>query len=367
MSSTSQILLARHLSAAFGLTALALGVAGCQNETQFDDRACMYVEIGEDCPSDERAEKVLEGNQTCETPMREIVVIGEFIESNEVSFGDTGLVAGDPMTECCYEAIYREIKGSGCAIGRPLMHEGRPLTAMVQPRRATHPWIGAQSPSVDSLSADQRDALRQHWLEAALLEHASVGSFSRFALDLLAHGAPPELLAGAHAAAADEVRHAQLCFAMASAYAGENLTPGRLALPEALKIAPDLATLARDAAIEGCIGETIAVMLAAEQLQRSTDPAVRAALAQIVEDEARHAEIAWATLRWALALGGAPVRAALEDVFANAESHVELLAETLCEDLAVPSHGLPSRQALVNATRQGLARVVAPAAAALLA
>ena len=372
MPTTSQTLLARHLSMTFGLTAVILGLGACEVVAPLDDEACLYLEVDAECPSEEDARDQLVGNQTCEQPVRVILKIGEFLSEEEIrgqyTYGDTGS-SGYTNLECCYEAAYRTKKGESCIVGRPLLHDGKPLTASVRTRKTNHAWVASGRPDVDLLTADEREALREHWLDAALLEHASVGSFAKFALNLLAHGAPPNLLVGAHTAAADEIKHARLCFALASAYAGETLTPGTLDLPEGLGVAPDLATLARDAAIEGCIGETIAVMLAAEQLRGATDPAVRDALHQIVEDEARHAELAWATLRWALQMGGDPVRAALEEVFSDPSKQIPMLAEATVstEDLSVQSHGLPKREALLKAIRTGLERVVMPAAKALLA
>jgi hypothetical protein len=46
-----------------------------------------------------------------------------------------------------------------------------------------------------------RKAPRALW--RALFQHASVASFARFSLELLALGAPPDLVAAAHAAALD--------------------------------------------------------------------------------------------------------------------------------------------------------------------
>ena len=43
-----------------------------------------------------------------------------------------------------------------------------------------------------------RRRLAELWSQDALLEHASIASFSRFALQLLAVAAPPALVAGAH-------------------------------------------------------------------------------------------------------------------------------------------------------------------------
>jgi hypothetical protein len=82
-------------------------------------------------------------------------------------------------------------------------------------------------------------------------------------------------------------------------------------------IARDLAELATWTARDGAIGETMAAWLAGQALEGSADPAVRAVLERIVRDETEHAELAWATLRWALAQGGAPVQAAIEAVFAS--------------------------------------------------
>jgi hypothetical protein len=47
-------------------------------------------------------------------------------------------------------------------------------------------------------------------------------------LELLALGAPAELVEKAHVAALDEIEHARICFALASAYGGERYGPGPL-------------------------------------------------------------------------------------------------------------------------------------------
>lgn len=369
MLTDTQTLLRRHLSQAFGLSALVLTMGACSDESRsFDDQACTFIDPAAECPTAEDAVELLEGNKICETPVREVVAVGEFVERLEFSGSDTGFYSGssDPYSSCCYEVNYRELKNEFCVVGRPLMHEGRPITATVHNARVATGWSAAPQPVLAGLSLEQRAALREHWLEVSLLEHASVASFSRFALDLMAFGAPPELVFGAHNAAADEVVHARLSFALASAFAGEVLAPGRLALPNGIQIATSLAELARAAAIEGCIGETLAVVLAAEQLKGATDPAVRAALTQIIQDESKHAELAWATLRWALKSGDASVRRAIEEVFASPLEHCAFLDVEPVDGVAVPSHGLPSSKAMIQAGRMALERVVLPAAKLLL-
>src|SRR6185437_5274489 len=128
--------------------------------------------------------------------------------------------------------------------------------------------------------------LAEAWTADALLEHASVASFARASLSLLAAGAPADLLTRTHEAALDEIRHAELCFALARAYAGHDVAPGPFPLGGNVRVAATLAEIATSAAREGCIGETIAAAVAAEQLARATDPAVREALSQIAADEA---------------------------------------------------------------------------------
>lgn len=65
-------------------------------------------------------------------------------------------------------------------------------------------------------------------LADAQLEHASVAAFSSFSLSLLALGAPSRLLRSCAMATLDEIRHAELCFALASEYLGRALAPAPL-------------------------------------------------------------------------------------------------------------------------------------------
>jgi hypothetical protein len=120
-----------------------------------------------------------------------------------------------------------------------------------------------------------------------------------------------------HAAAIDEVRHAELSLALASGYRGEPIEPGPLPMPGPLVIDPDLPAIAAESAMEGCIGETVATLQALEALARTTDPAVREVLAVTIEDEARHAELAWRFLAWAIDNGGEATRAAIIRSFAS--------------------------------------------------
>ena len=60
-------------------------------------------------------------------------------------------------------------------------------------------------PDLTSLDSTTRAHIAQEWTAMGLAEHASVASFARFTLQLMAVGAPAELLHAAQLGAADEV------------------------------------------------------------------------------------------------------------------------------------------------------------------
>lgn len=161
-------------------------------------------------------------------------------------------------------------------------------------------WVRDGSTRAPELDTATRVALGKAWLEDGLQEHASVAAFARFAMQLLAVGAPPDLVEGAHRAALDEIAHAKACFALASRYSGRILGPDAITIDGTVREL-SLADLAALAAEEGCVGETLGAAIAAEQLAVTTDPEVRRVLEKIARDEARHAELAWRFVAWASA------------------------------------------------------------------
>jgi hypothetical protein len=72
-----------------------------------------------------------------------------------------------------------------------------------------------------------------------------------------------------------------------------------------------LVRLAVESWIDGCLGEGRAARHAAEAARVATAGEARALQQRIAEDEARHAELAWDVLLWALVVGGDEVREAL--------------------------------------------------------
>ena len=154
-------------------------------------------------------------------------------------------------------------------------------------------------PDLRPVSDELRTALAASWLHAAQMEHASIASFGQFALQLLALGAPAELVEQAHVAALDEIEHARICFALASAYGSEHYGPGPL---DAVTggFSSDLVNVVCAKVEEGCVGETLAALEAQEAAQRATDPAVQAGLEAIAFDEEQHAQLGWSVWGWAL-------------------------------------------------------------------
>ncbi|MDC0670585.1 hypothetical protein [Nannocystis radixulma] len=59
-----------------------------------------------------------------------------------------------------------------------------------------------------------------------------------------------------------------------------------------------LLAIAVENAVEGCVRETWAALVAAHQARWAAHPAVRSVYRTIAADEARHAELAWAIDSW---------------------------------------------------------------------
>ncbi len=200
---------------------------------------------------------------------------------------------------CCYHWF------EYCS-GRPILEGDIPRTAKT---RAGHGWGATADAGPSPTDPELARTLAAEWTRDALAEHAAIASFARATLELLAVGAPAELVVRTQQAGADEVDHARRCFALADRHGGANLEPGPLPAPAPRPA--DLARLAADTFEEGCVGETIATLQATRALGPCRDPTVRETLEVIAEDEANHAALAWATVDWCLQAGGRNVAEAL--------------------------------------------------------
>lgn len=297
---------------------------------------------------------------------------------------------------CCYSVPLRKYE-MRVVPGRPARVDGEACFASVgagpggaeaaggaaragAPRVAT--WRAPElAPSVASLPRELRDRLAAVWLEAARAEHASIASFANLSLRLLALGAPPDLVADAHAAALDEIRHARLAFELASAYAGTALQPVRFDDAARMSAAGDLASLAIETLLDGCINETVAAVEAETAGAAADDPAVAAALREIAADEARHAELAWRIVAWCVRTGEPGLLAALHEVAASVAAAIaaparaagppvspaSVVADTAGAAADLARHGVLDAEAQAAARAGVLREIVAPCLAALAA
>ena len=281
------------------------------------------------------------------------------------SGGFTAVQCGpDPANAdaCCYRLEYEP---HGPCPGRPFTVHGHERLAAV---RAGAGWGRLLTPDVTGLDNAARQALAAAWAECASFEHASIASFSRFILQLLACGAPAALVESAHAALAEELEHARLFFGLASAYAGHPVAPGRLDITACLERSDDLAAVAASTVREGCIAETVSALQIAVAAARTTDPCVAELLHRVAEEELRHAELAWTFIAWLWARGDATERAAIHRAFSNPTAAVPRGPDLSprIDPTLYQAHGL-----LPPATAKGLATralhdLVLPAARDLL-
>ncbi len=204
--------------------------------------------------------------------------------------------------------------------GRQIRSRGRILLPPIEQGDA---WTGAGLSSsgpigiVDTDDEETRRALAAQWRENGRTEHASVAAFARLTLDLMALGAPPDLVADASRDALDEIRHTELCFGLARAIDGSSESPG--AFPEAARarMLPRsrtlaLAQLAVDSLVDGALHEGVSARIIAKLARRCEAPAIQTILKEIAADEGRHARHGWDVVRWCLAEGGQSVAHALE-------------------------------------------------------
>lgn len=197
-------------------------------------------------------------------------------------------------TECCYALRHP------CMGGRPLVDDD---VAQLAPLRTGAGWMA----ELGFGELNEREGLA--WLEDAQMEHASVASFARASLELLAVGAPAELVAECHRAALDEIEHARLCFAMAARCLGRTMEPGPLPIPAPRPCS--LIDVARSTLIEGCFAETVAALVA---MRTPATGLAREVLDRIARDETAHAALAFRILRWCVSAGGDDVARAIAAV-----------------------------------------------------
>lgn len=221
-------------------------------------------------------------------------------------------------------------------------------------------WL-ASVPAVEISDARTAAFLAEVWLKDALEEHASVAAFARFTLLLLSVGAPPRLVAESQRASLDEIQHARACFALARRYGKPDVGPASLEVADSIG-AFSLPGIAALTVAEGCVGETLGALMAAEQLELARDPDVKRILRRIARDEARHAELAWKFLAWALRAGGEAVEMASRRAFQETIEDLERMpvVDYGVDIAAWHAHGRMTCAEARELGRRGVEQVIAP-------
>lgn len=213
-------------------------------------------------------------------------------------------------------------------------------------------------PAVATLGED--DALARAWIEDARAEYASIWAFERMARELAAAGAPAGLIVEARRAADDEARHTDLCARMAGSPFWLLPIDDGYREPRWARGSRDaLAILAREAWLDGCLGEGIAAAQAASAA-RSAQAAAADMQSAIAADERRHAELAWSILEWTWREGGARTRDAIAEAIAVEPDLAVADAPDADEDLLAAGGRLAAdaaRAATERETAQALERV----------
>lgn len=175
------------------------------------------------------------------------------------------------------------------------------------------------------------DAAR--WAARTRDECSSVLAFLQLALELLDEAAPLPLVARAVRCAEQELSHTWAATTLAARFGRATVVP-RSPTPRFRPRLPrqqQLARLAHEGWVDGCLNEGLAALVAAEEASHSADPEEARISAQIARDEAEHAELALDVVRWVrsqgVMLGAGRDRQAESDVFASSSLSPQLVRE----------------------------------------
>lgn len=160
---------------------------------------------------------------------------------------------------------------------------------------------------------DERCPDAARWAARTRDECSSVLAFLQLALELLDEGAPLELVLRAVRCAEQELSHSWAAAALASRFGRAPLVP-RSPAPRFRPRLPrrqQLARLAFEGWLDGCLNEGLASLVAAEEAGEATDLEEARISAKIACEEAEHAALAFDIVHWVLTRDGtlAPNRA----------------------------------------------------------
>lgn len=196
------------------------------------------------------------------------------------------------------------LSSGGITMGRPVRSDGR--QCMNDPART-----GAPTERVEPVGWLRRRTVVRLWAGATAMEDASVAAFEELRERLERLDAPAPLLARLDRAARDEGDHARRCLHIVERYDGARWELG--SRPRGDTQTRSLKALCVEQLVDGCIGEAYAAKLAEAGSRTAADPEVAHALGVIADDEARHADDAWAVLTFLLPRASDEAQRALEE------------------------------------------------------
>jgi hypothetical protein len=247
----------------------------------------------------------------------------------------SGALFGLVAASMAYSVLY--------ARGRQLREQGELKLPPVEPGEG---WAARAERIL--LPDAVRSGVAAAWRENGRTEHASVAAFARTSLELVALGAPPELLVDAARDAVDEIRHTEACFGLARALDGVPLSPGPF--PEASTAGTlrgdrgsRLAELAVVSLVDGALHEGVSARVISRLVERCEVPAIREVLQALASDEERHARHAWDVVDFCLQQGGEPVARALREGASRIPATIRSPHLKGAEDGDWERYGLPGR------------------------
>jgi hypothetical protein len=229
--------------------------------------------------------------------------------------------------------------------------------------------LDANDSVIEELTADERKIVGASWLHRAESEMTAAVGFADLANDLFVEPAAPGVRWLTVRAAADEMRHSEICRRVAERYLGSppSLPPPRRYESARFGDCPEPVNRSLRVVMQSCFSETIGSAALKTLLDRARGPVVRAALRELLRDEIDHARIGYAHLSSGL-------------VSANHKDHIRRALPTLLEvtrgawlaesssapQTIPPGHGCFSCAEVREVVEDAIQNLVMPGMAAVL-
>lgn len=209
------------------------------------------------------------------------------------------------------------------------------------------------------LAADERRAARALWEARLRDEQRAVVAMSQLVADLARAGAPVDVLGAGAALVHDEARHVEICAAVAEA-----LDPSSPLDARPPYMPPHGTSDLRRRVVLSvvsllCVGETLSAAMLAEARDACVDPAIDAALIELLRDESIHARFGWWWLDTEMGGLTEDEARAVESMLRRLFSDLEASLAHGVEDRA-PAPGAASAGARATAFRRVVADSIVP-------